>query len=398
MKTIFHLLLILLLVGSAGSIYFALYRNELTIFLFILLIIYILFFARKIYITKSLIIVYILFIVMTGINYLFAINGQSSNTYFFFILVISIAVLFMTILPYIDFFNNFIKILNIIKIHALLSFIFYFLISNSLSYIEIDAGKEYLTFHQIFFYLEDAKLSIFGINFVRNQGIFWEPGILQLYLNILLFIELFYVKTSKYNILLTFILILTTFSTAGFLIFLMIIIYKFKSAITFEKIVILLPLAIIIGFILYPLIVMNFEDKFYGDHANSSMIRFFYTIQYLDMIVDFPFSGIGITMDPMNSLQYKEYNIIFNGNFVANPTGGTNSILKLILMFGIPVGMILLYALYRQSIFDKEKKLFFVILLIALSSEPIGMRILFVFLMINGLNSIISQKKIKGIA
>ena len=54
------------------------------------------------------------------------------------------------------------------------------------------------TLFNFFFYLKNThSFSVLGIEFVRNQGIFWEPGVLQIFLNLLLFINAFIRKKEE---------------------------------------------------------------------------------------------------------------------------------------------------------------------------------------------------------
>ena len=108
-------------------------------------------------------------------------------------------------------------ILKIVLYHALVSFVIYFFLKGSL--IKLYGGWENKYIADSFYYLfyydpEKYKFSLFGIEFVRNQCWFWEPGILQIFLNILLFIEGFVVKRNKRTIFLLIIAIITTYSTS----------------------------------------------------------------------------------------------------------------------------------------------------------------------------------------
>ena len=67
---------------------------------------------------------------------------------------------------------------------------------------------------------EKSVVSIFNFEFCRNQGLFWEPGILQIYLNMLFFLEAFVFKKSKLLLLLASVLIITTYSTTGLILLL----------------------------------------------------------------------------------------------------------------------------------------------------------------------------------
>ena len=83
-----------------------------------------------------------------------------------------------------------------------------------------------------------AKLLFCNINigvndsvFIRNGGIFWEPGVFQIYINIALMMDLFYLKrTSVRRVLVYTLALLFTFSTSGYIcFFLVLLLYAFQS-------------------------------------------------------------------------------------------------------------------------------------------------------------------------
>jgi len=69
-------------------------------------------------------------------------------------------------------------------------------------------------------------MNLFGIEFCRNQGLFWEPGVLQIYLNLFFFLQAFIFKQNRWLILIGF-AILGTYSTTGILILIGQLLYLF---------------------------------------------------------------------------------------------------------------------------------------------------------------------------
>ena len=60
------------------------------------------------------------------------------------------------------------------------------------------------TFKYLLYYIDasekpEAQVTLFGINLIRNSSIFWEPGILQFYLN--LYHNIFFAFQIQYTIL-----------------------------------------------------------------------------------------------------------------------------------------------------------------------------------------------------
>ena len=60
------------------------------------------------------------------------------------------------------------------------------------------------TFYYLFYFepVKHAFFSFLGLELIRNQGWFWEPGVLQVYLNILLYLEGFIFKRKKVTLFL----------------------------------------------------------------------------------------------------------------------------------------------------------------------------------------------------
>ena len=70
-----------------------------------------------------------------------------------------------------------------------------------------------------------STINLFGLDIHRNAGIFWEPGILQSYLNILFFLEASIFKSNKKLLFLIIIAIISTYSTTGLFLLIIQIIY-----------------------------------------------------------------------------------------------------------------------------------------------------------------------------
>ena len=143
-------------------------------------------------------------LVLFLINFFFAISEQSVDKYLYYLTVIMTSVLF-----YVHFKNNRSNqillsrlnfILKLIFFHSLLNFIAYFFVSDQLS----EINSEYYsckTYAYLFYYASDeitlSVMNLFGVEFCRNQGLFWEPGVLQIYLNLFFFLQAFILKKNR---------------------------------------------------------------------------------------------------------------------------------------------------------------------------------------------------------
>lgn len=266
-----------------------------------------------------------------------------------------------------DFYNA----LSVIFIHALLGYVLY-LVAPSL--FKGESGFYYKSFYKIFF-IDDVS----GKG--RNTGLLWEPGLLQLMLNLYLF---FSIKNHKSSILLLLICacIATTNSTAGFLVLGLNGLYYFiKNVKKKNYIRIGIIVASLIAFSSALLFIQgNISNKF-SDTNTSGLVRYRDFLVGIDLIKEKPIMGHGLFDE--SYLNRKSYvsnleNTIFSAEYLATSgylSGGyTNGLLGIFAWFGIPMAIITLYFFYKNTFVDDsfyERLLFFLILSLTFVSEPI---------------------------
>lgn len=248
-----------------------------------------------------------------------------------------------------------------------------FLIHSVINYVLILFFKEYFTFSNL---IGKAKLySLYKIfyykstygeseSFIRNQGFFWEPGVLQIYINILLFISIKY-KKWIISILSIFVLI-STFSTAGFIIMLIILLNFLVNINEFNIIRLIIIPVIILA--LFPTIKKNIIDK---SESSSSSLRRYDFEQSLAMIRNFPLLGIGYSTKDYNKLKLKYYVVSESDYNSTLSRGNTNSIMKLFLWFGIPIALLFIIFIFYQNLFTQNKFIIFFIVILSNFSEPL---------------------------
>src|SRR5947208_10760739 len=129
----------------------------------------------------------------------------------------AICIYFFTSFTYTEFIKLFYKGLNIIRIHAICGgLLMPFLIRYS-TIVDNEYSFKAFSFKYLFFMRSDQyAFNLLGLSFYRNQVLFWEPGVLQFYLNLFLFLQLYLFKTKKSNIFLTVFAILITYSTTAY--------------------------------------------------------------------------------------------------------------------------------------------------------------------------------------
>lgn len=214
----------------------------------------------------------------------------------------------------------------------------------------------------------------------RNYGPFWEPGAFQLYLN---WAVLYEIRNKAFfrvrDIIIFAICLITTRSTAGFLIFALIMIYFFINGRTLKgaKIgfgqvaLVFMFLAALVGFVIMSeeisgavfdkVLVLNEGTDEINSSNYSTLTRIYSVPASIEVIKAHPLFGVGI--DQLKIEIFKSHKIISN----------TNSILSMPATFGIVPGL-LYFILFLKASFKKNRKsilniLFFVILLAMFSTE-----------------------------
>ena len=379
----------LFLVLTAGSMIFVFFRKEMLYFAFFLFST--LFFIKNLY-KKELIIflkLTILFLSFLIINFLFASTSQSLQKLFANIVIFTTSI-FSAMYYYRNenkklFIDHLYFVLKLILIHSLISFFIYpfvkpfiFEISNS--------RYDCYTFLNLFFYLKNThSLSVIGIDFVRNQGIFWEPGVLQIFLNLLLFIIAFIKKKKGLLFWITVLAILTTFSTTGLVVMFIQLLLSFGSEV--KKNIFFLPFTILSIFLLYNITKKNVSDKLHGSGQYSFQARLYDLVQPFYMVSQNPMTGVGlddekfikIRQNPSFSLSLKT--IDFTN---VKEKGSTNSIMFFLAAAGIPFTLLILLMLYFQNFIIEKRKWFFIFIFISLMTEPIMLRPFFLTFVMSG--------------
>ena len=275
--------------------------------------------------------------------------------------------------------NYFIKACQIVMWLAFINFILTSLLPNLfVKAIANDSSYEVFTILYIFNDL-GVPYQIAGINFFRNQGVFWEPGVLQVIMNILVYYYLFEEKKSLKHILLPIFILLTTASTTGLLLFAFLFTLKSIKEFDIKNFFIF----VLVGISFVPILMNDIEYKFKGKGQQSSQLRTYDALMGIYIISKYPFTGIGIDDDKYK----KETGLSFvevDGQNLTIERGNTNSIILLCLYFGIPLAIIILYRVYHQRLFEK-KWLFFIILIVCLMSEPLITRMFFYLLLMSSI-------------
>ena len=394
-------LLVLLLVFTAGGLLFVFNRNLMYyLFLSILLITFLVnSFKLKRQLLNASIFTTVSVLLLFFINYFFAINEQSIDKYLYYLTVIMSSILF-----YVHFKNNrgnqvFLLrlnfILKLICIHSLINFIAYFFINDQL----LEISSDYYTcktYNYIFYYASDelnlSVMNLFGIEFCRNQGLFWEPGVLQVFLNLFFFLEAFIYKRNRWLLLIGFV-ILGTYSTTGIIILIGQLVYLFIQRFNENKL--FLPIIFLSFIPIYFVFSINIEEKFKGNRIFSFQKRLFDFTQPIFIAVKNPLTGVGLDLDQFQKLRYEFYidsesleliNETLGVSIKAAGTsaGSANSLTFLLAAMGFPTAILFVFMFLRQKIINDHRLLFFFIVFASVMSEPLFLRPFFFIYIISG--------------
>ena len=393
----FDSLIVFMLVMSSGGLLFVFNRNLLYgVFVAILSASYFLMRNKilKIHFNSSIITLLILFGLLI-INYLFALNEQELNKYYYYFMVISLSV--FSLMHFGDNKNRLLlslyTVLRIIVVHSLLNFSFFFFIKDNLSVIS-STYHECETFLNLFFYTtERGVITLFGLEFCRNQGLFWEPGVLQVFLNIFFFVNAFIFKKNRFMLALTAVAIVTTYSTTGIaLLLLQSLVYILKEM-KDNKLLVLIFLFFTIPVIM--IFNLNVEEKVQGAKEASFQKRLFDLTQPFFIAVEYPLTGIGLDLNQFQKMREEFYFSSANldalqdqmgvdSKTVGTDKGSSNSIMFLFATMGFPTTIIFLFMFFNQQIIIDTKWLFMIIMLISVMSEPLLLRPFFFIFIASG--------------
>ena len=401
-----------MLVSSAGGILFVFNRNPAFLVL-ISIVIFSLFFLQHRIKNKtfysSLLVLIVLFSLF-AINYTLAVNLQSLTKYLFFGVTIFTSVL---ILFYYNnqesktvFINSLYFILKLVLFHSVFSFIAYFFVKNNLFLITSEY-HETLTFNYLFHYSpkQGTVFNLLGLDMARNAGMFWEPGILQGYLNLLFFLELSVFKMNRKLLALIILTILTTLSTTGLLLLILQVVY-FSQKLLKNNTKIILFIVLIIP--LYFVFNSNLNEKIYGEGESSFQKRLFDLTQPFFIAIANPLTGVGLDLDRFQEVREGFYiNSDLNSSLnqfgieqkiETTSKGSTNSVMYMLAGMGFPIAFLFIYMFTKQQVITNDRLMWFTLTFVFVLSEPLLFRPFFFLFIVSGFNQffykITSDKKL----
>jgi len=260
-------------------------------------------------------------------------------------------------------------ILRIMAVQAILTPIVAIVLPGYFTTWEINE-TEYQSIYLIFTYHEFLAPALIK----RPDGLFFEPGVFQFYLNTLLFIALFMRQFRWRDVLLAIAAIMFTQSTSGAVIMVTILavygLRRVRHTAAHETLLVLILVPLIIA---APVIYAysNVVEKFTGEQAGSSWAREYDLRTGLAVVQENPLTGIGFDYDRYreiaNDVGYKE-TILSDENITER--SNSNGIIMMLYSVGIPIGLIFLWGMMRQR-FMRPRALYGAAMALTLLSESL---------------------------
>ena len=237
---------------------------------------------------------------------------------------------------------------------------------------------------------------------IRAFGVFWEPGVFQIYLNLAILFELFAKQKPNWRHVILFVLgIMITFSTAGYIIVVGIFVLYclFYGNINKKMLVIVLFLVGIAAFALLFLDLTIIEQKVFGklfnSESGSTIARQASVFVNIKIFFDHPLLGIG-----MRNIE-DEFIKLSAQMFPRMSKHNTNTLLYQFAAQGVVVGGIFTFGTYKFTYYLAKKKTLilclFVILLLLYVGENLKYSIIPFSLMFYGIGISRSERTKRGI-
>lgn len=311
----------------------------------------------------------VLVVLIVFINFIFAEGNNVLSTYLHICTVIVNAWLIVQQFSFEKFATVFEKAMFVMAVYSLIVYAVALIapqIIRSLPVIENIAGNKY-------YCAGLANISKNGLNsgtLFRSAGIFREPGMYQIFLNISFCIYLFYQKgASIFKIAIYILAVFSTISTTGIAAMLLIfVIFTITSKVRRKWLIVFFLLAAVA--LLYALtsrydIFLNAITKIENEDDMSTVARLYSIVANIKIWLSHPILGSG--MDT-NSRLFPRLIISATGVDVAD---NTNTYMYILSCFGIVPFLIFIAGLYRTSktIINKHAILLLVVFLMMLAGE-----------------------------
>lgn len=251
------------------------------------------------------------------------------------------------------------------------------------------AFNQDLTYHTIGFIFTYHVMLEDSTRFLRPDGFFYEPAVLQIYLNIQLYLALFMFKDRRWGAAALLGVLATQSTTALIVSAGVLAVYYIRllpTATAFEKLAGLV-VAPVVAIVLAFAAAENFSAKFTGVLVGSTWAREYDAYTGLNIAAHYPLTGVGFGSDQyfQAAMKYGYFETQLNDTHVLNRSeANSNGIVMLFYTMGIPLALVFLFGLFRQRFF-RDKMMFFFIAFLSLIPEPLALNPFFLMLVFSGM-------------
>ena len=265
--------------------------------------------------------------------------------------IVITSALYLVALMYVIYFDEdifikkFIQVMYFLCIMSLFLYFLMLLFPQITRHLPVVYNSKGVSAYSIFFSTISANNYL-----IRNQGIFWEPGAFQTYIDIAMIFNLFLFKKHRIRNLLVFSLTLfTTYSTAGYIvgsiiimIFLLNLLKERGQKRSFVIALFFVMIIAILGIVTYSNLPKSARHQVFGKlesyqkggERSSTSVRFSSIMIPFKSFLDKPFFGNGVL--GMERIANSEgYNM------------NTATVINWFSTFGIITGMVIIVGLYR---------------------------------------------------
>jgi hypothetical protein len=286
---------------------------------------------------------FLLYIILVALIFISALIHQDFRGGYILILIyLSIAYFASELVSFDDYIEYSSKVIVFLSAVMILNFILRPLIFSSvipLPRVYNVSGIEFVSFFGLSYMVDDS-------NYYRMFGFFREPGMTQIFINLVLIYELFFkVKTKLYKIIILYIALVLTFSSAGFLAGAIIIISYIgliknnNETRRFKKIILGALFFTVIMYLFIPAFSHSLGEttnKFFKKESSYVGRTSSVTIN-LQLWSENPIFGKGLTEGLETSVSAGE--ALMKSNYYAN----TSTITLFLLIFGMPLSLICIF-------------------------------------------------------
>ena len=375
-------LIITLYYLTGGAFSYSSYSDKIILMFFAVFVLFI--FHKRIAVTNAMKAIEILMFMVSLILLVPLINNEINlGPYIAIPMQLSIGFIMCYLITFEEFKE---KYINIIVFFASVSLVGYFIsiiYPNIINHFPVTYGESSVDYYDAVIYVfMKAKGYDTTVLLARNAGICWEPGAYQVFLNlgILFLLENISkgktVKRFELKLVLLILTVLTTFSTNGYLI-LILLMFSYRR-ITFNKLT------------KKPLITMTIIFIVIVFVSLKGTTISFLSLKFSNEFADFGAGAIDrISLDKIKYL-FSENTFYFFGmsfsTWITYNVSMWNSIIHTMLCLGIPFTTLHLYLYYKFSKhFDKRTWLVFIILIMSFSTEALFWRTFFNYLAFSGI-------------